>query len=217
MTLETATGLVLRTRPLTETSLIVQWLTPNLGRLATVAKGARRPKSPFHGKLDLFYLGEFSFNRSQWSDLHQLREVKLLETHAPIRKDLGCLQQACYCAALVEQTTETETPLLVVFDLMRDLLSYLLPAPTRPQTVLAFELRLLNELGLAPDLRKTHLTRGSREIVRLLETSSWSGISRLKLSSAQTSELGDYLHGFLLYHLGKIPRGRDQALGAAPS
>jgi DNA repair protein RecO (recombination protein O) len=52
--IETATGLIFRTRSLTETSLIVQWLTPHLGRLATVAKGARRVKSPFHGKLDLF-------------------------------------------------------------------------------------------------------------------------------------------------------------------
>ena len=44
---ETTTGLVLRTRPLTETSLIVHWLTREFGRLATVAKGARRPNHPF--------------------------------------------------------------------------------------------------------------------------------------------------------------------------
>ena len=49
MNVERATGLVLRTRPLTETSLIVLWLTREAGRLATVAKGARRPKSPFRG------------------------------------------------------------------------------------------------------------------------------------------------------------------------
>ena len=63
--IETASGLVLRTRPLTETSLIVHWLTPQSGRIATVAKGARRPKSPFRGKLDLFYLADFSFVRSR--------------------------------------------------------------------------------------------------------------------------------------------------------
>ena len=55
--IETATGLILRTRPLTETSLIVHWLTPDFGRIATVAKGARRNQSPFLGKLDLFYRG----------------------------------------------------------------------------------------------------------------------------------------------------------------
>ncbi|MCX6892658.1 MAG: recombination protein O N-terminal domain-containing protein, partial [Verrucomicrobia bacterium] len=57
--IETATGVVLRTRRLTETSLIIHWLTPGLGRLATVAKGALRPKSPFRGKLDLFYRADF--------------------------------------------------------------------------------------------------------------------------------------------------------------
>ena len=39
---ERTSGIILRTRPLTETSLIVQWITPDLGRVATVAKGARR-------------------------------------------------------------------------------------------------------------------------------------------------------------------------------
>ena len=58
-TVEQATGWVLRKRLLTETSLIVHWLTAEQGRVATVAKGARRPKSPYRGKLDLFYLADF--------------------------------------------------------------------------------------------------------------------------------------------------------------
>ena len=109
--IQTATGIILRTRPLTETSLIVHWLTPNFGRMATVAKGARRPKSPFLGKLDLFYLADFSFSRSRRSDLHILREVSLRETHGPLRQNLASLRQAAYAAAFIEQATETETPL----------------------------------------------------------------------------------------------------------
>ena len=81
MTLERATGIVLRTRPLTETSLIVEWLTPDLGRLSAVAKGARRPKSAFRGQIDLFYQAEFSFVRSNRSELHTLREARLLNPH----------------------------------------------------------------------------------------------------------------------------------------
>ena len=83
--IESTQGIILRTRPLTETSLIIHWLTPDLGRIATVAKGARRAKSPFAGKLDLFYLVDFSFSRSRRSDLHTLREVSLRETHGEIR------------------------------------------------------------------------------------------------------------------------------------
>ena len=85
---ESASGIILRTRLLTETSLIVHWLTAKSGRIATVAKGARRAKSPFLGKLDLFYEADFSFGRSRRSDLHILREVILRETHGAIRTDI---------------------------------------------------------------------------------------------------------------------------------
>src|SRR6185436_17167761 len=108
---EKTSGLILRTRPLTETSLIVRWLTAELGRIATVAKGARRPKSPFRGKLDLFYFADFTFSRSRRSELHTLREMNLLETNPLLRRDLRYVQQASYCTALVEQATEVETPL----------------------------------------------------------------------------------------------------------
>ena len=44
---ERTTGLILSLFPLTETSLVVHWLSPDMGRIGTVAKGARRPKSAF--------------------------------------------------------------------------------------------------------------------------------------------------------------------------
>ncbi|MEY4918691.1 MAG: repair protein RecO, partial [Verrucomicrobiota bacterium] len=103
--IESAHGIILRTRLLTETSLIVNWLTPDLGRVATVAKGARRSKSPFAGKLDLFYTADFSFSRSRSSELHNLREVKLHQTHGVIRQDMAKLQQAAYATAFIEQAT----------------------------------------------------------------------------------------------------------------
>ena len=147
---ERTSGLILRTRPLTETSLIVSWLTPDLGRLATVAKGARRPKSPFRGKLDLFYLADFSFARSRRSELHILREVSLRETRDALRHELAYLQQAAYCTSLIEQTTETETPLPSIYQLLNGFLAQLTLDPPQARTVLAFEIKLLNELGLQP-------------------------------------------------------------------
>src|SRR5260221_12433724 len=145
---ERACGIVLRLYPLTETSLIVRWLTAEFGRISTVSRGARRPKSPFRGKLDLFYLADFSFSRSRRSELHALREISLRETHPALRHELGYLQQAAYCAALIEQVTEIETPLPVMFDLLTRLLKGLPAQPPQPQTIFAFELRLLGELGL---------------------------------------------------------------------
>jgi DNA repair protein RecO (recombination protein O) len=211
---ESATGLVLRTRPLTETSLIVHWLTPQFGRLATVAKGARRPKSPFRGKLDFFYLANFSFSRSRPLELHNLREVSLLQTHEFLRREITYLRQAAYCVRLIEQATETETPLGCLFQLCLDLLAALPGHPPRPQVIFAFEIKLLVELGLAPDLSQVQLSGGAIALIQNLERVDWPGIARLQLSTSQVKELSQFLQGFLIYHLGRIPKGRDSALEA---
>jgi DNA repair protein RecO (recombination protein O) len=212
---ESTTGIILRTRPLTETSLIVEWLTPELGRIATVAKGARRPKSPFLGKLDLFFLADFSFRRSRRSDLHLLRETGLREMHDAIRGDMLKLRQAAYAAALIEQATESETPLPAVFELLRGFLDCLCRQKPTAQLVFAYEFKLLQELGLDPDLRKAELTAGAKQIVRAFLKNDWQACLRLKLSCAQTGELRQFLHGFLIFHLGRLPAGRAAALADA--
>ncbi len=211
--IESASGLILRTRRLTETSLIVHWLTPNLGRIATVAKGALRPKSPFRGKVDLFYFADFSFMRSRRSELHTLREVSVRETYPAIRRELGRLQQASYAAALVEQVTETETPLVEIFELVQKFFDVLGSTSPQSHLLFAFELKLLAELGLEPDLAESRLSAGARQIVKMLSREDWDIISNLKTSSPQANELSQFLHGFLIFHLGKIPGGRFAAVG----
>ncbi len=210
--IQSATGLILRTRPLTETSLIVHWLTPNFGRIATVAKGARRPKSPFLGKLDLFYVADFSFSRSQRSDLHVLREVNLRDLHTALRQNLTSLRRATYAIVLVEQATEADTPLPAVYDLLVGFLRHLCEQPASPQTLFAFELKFLHELGLEPSWGKTALSPGVKRISQVLAQSDWPAIARLKLTTAQNTELRQFLHGFLIYHLGRVPKGRATAL-----
>lgn len=210
--IENSSGIILRTRLLTETSLIVHWLTPELGRVATVAKGARRAKSPFAGKLDLFYRADFSFTRSRSSELHNLREVKLRETNSALREDILKLQQAAYVAHFVEQTTETETPLSEIYTLVSEFLKRLTIDAPLPQNIFAIELKLLRELGQEPELEETRLTPGAKKIAETFLEKDWNDIARLKLSEAQIAELRQWLHGFLIFHLGKLPRGRTPAV-----
>jgi DNA repair protein RecO (recombination protein O) len=213
MNAERATGVILRVRSLTDTSLIVLWLTAEHGRLATVAKGARRNKSPFRGQLDLFYEGEFSFVRSRRSELHTLREVKVTQTHAGLREEMALLQQASYCAMLIEQTTETETELPFLFNQFTGLLGELPKHPTLPQTIFAFEMKLLGDLGLQPVLTEAKLSAGTKQVLGRIGEMDWEGIFRLRLSAAQVEEIRRYLHGYLIYHVGKVPAGRAAALG----
>ena len=205
-------GLVLRTRPLTESSLIVSWLTEHFGRLSTLAKGARRAKSPFSGKLDLLYLAEFTFQRSRRTELHLLREVVVQDFHPALRRNLCSFQQAAYFVQLIEQTTETETPIPGVFNLLNSALDALSRQTPHPLLVFAFEMKLLHELGLHPDLHSRVLSDGATQILSSAASSDWASLGRLQVNRAPVHEVRQFLHDFLLYHLGRIPVARTVAL-----
>lgn len=211
--IESAHGIILRTRPLTDTSLIVHWLTAELGRVATVAKGARRPKSPFAGKLDFGYIADFSFQRSRRSELHTLREVALSETHPQLRRQLLALQQAAYAVSFIEQSTELETPLPEIHALYCAWLGWLASTTPDARSLFAFELKLLAALGLQPDLAASALNPGARQIAARLRDDDWPALDPLRLSLAQAHDLQHFLHGYLIYHLGRLPPGRAAALG----
>ena len=150
-----ATGIVLRLHRHSESSLIVRWLTADSGRVSTLARGARRPKSPFAGKLDLFVEADLTFHRSRSSDLHTLREVEVRDYHLPLRADMERLQMAAYCSTLLEQTTESDTPLPGFFELFTGLLEQLSVSGPRPRLIFGFELKLLDALGLSPSPETT--------------------------------------------------------------
>lgn len=190
---ERATGIVLRTHPLTETSLIVHWLTREAGHLATVAKGARRPQSPFRGKLDLFFLADLSFARSRRSDLHPLREVAVRETHPGLRRDYHLLAQAVYAAALLEKFIERETPVPELFDLLESFLRALPQSPPSPRTVAAWELKLLAALGLGPDWNAGALSAGARAGLEHCLAAPWEQLPPLHFSPAQIQEANRFL------------------------
>lgn len=209
---ERATGLIVRLHPLTETSLIVHWLTAEAGRVATVAKGARRPKSPLRGKLDLFFVADFSFVRSRRSELHHLCEVVPRDTHPQLRHDLGWLRQAAYAASLIEQLTETDTPIPEIFALLSGFLQQLPCQPATPRSVFAFELKLLAELGLLPNWPQERLSPGARELLARLPALDWPEIARLQFSPAQLTECGNFLKHFIAHHCERVPKKREAAL-----
>jgi DNA repair protein RecO (recombination protein O) len=145
--LQTPAILLRRTR-LTETSLIVTWLTPGHGRIKTVAKGALRPKSKLAGVLDLFHLCEIQFLPSRTSELHSLREAALLNAFPGIRTEYSRISLGAYAVELIERSTETDFPMPEIFNLLERALGYLNHNPASRRALHHFESELVRVLGM---------------------------------------------------------------------
>jgi DNA repair protein RecO (recombination protein O) len=207
---EHANGIVLRYHPYSESTLIIRWLTLEHGRLDTIARGARRPKSPFRGKIDLFYFAEFTFARSHRSDLHSLRELRLRDTFATLRSDLARLHYASYASALVTQTTEPSLPIPEIFNLFATFLGHLAQHSPTPILSLAFELKLLTTLGLQPTPADLRLSTAARQTAESCLAQDWSQLGHWP--DAQIAELNAALHRFLEFHTGRILDQRTAAV-----
>ena len=146
--METTAAILLRKRKLSDTSLIVSWCTESLGCIQTAAKGARRAKSPFAGKLDLFFEAEIQIARSRKSNLHSLTEVALKNPFAGIRANLRRTQAASYFVELVELCTESDHHEPELFSLLRRAFAYLNNNDPDLRAVLHFETELARIAGV---------------------------------------------------------------------
>jgi DNA repair protein RecO (recombination protein O) len=181
--LENTAAILLRKIKLTETSLIVTWLTEQHGKLKTVAKGARQAKSRFAGRLDLFFECEIQFSRSRKSELHGLREAELRETYDGLRLDYPRVALASYFVELIELVTEPEHAVPELFDLLRRAFRYLSVHPADRRSFDHFENELARLLGIAnPAVSAAiaigrayhHLPGARQEVLKLLKDESVS-------------------------------------------
>ena len=140
---------LIRRLPLTESSFIVHWCTERFGVVKCVAKGARRPKSPFAGKLDLFYRCEIEIVPARKGDLHILKDLVVLDSRLGIRKSYRRTLAAAYFVKLLERVVENETPIEELADLLERGLGYLAEKDPDPKAIRHFERLLAEGLGIS--------------------------------------------------------------------
>ena len=210
---ETSRGIVLRVWPLSDTSLIVHWITSAHGRLTTVAKGAKRPKSPHRGKLDLLFEADFTYRKSHRSNLHTLREVSVNSTHSRVSSDIYSLSLLAYGTHFLEKATETEYPMPGVYVIFSTLIKHLSNTPPEKTLVYALEIKILNELGLAPSADEGRIHKDISNLIEQLGCLNWFDISLLNPTHKQSAEVSLFLEAHITRHLNSIPKGRTSALG----
>ena len=147
-------GTLIRLTKLTDTSWIVHWFTANHGLIKTVAKGARSPKSPFAGKLDLFFDAEITWAKARSGELHGLREVSVTDTREAIRRDYNAMLLSGYCCRLLEQSVERDHPEPEISHLLRRALDHVAAKGASIRALQHFEQELAKNLGIAQERRQ---------------------------------------------------------------
>lgn len=144
-------GTLIRLTKLTDTSWIVHWFTAGHGLIKTVAKGARNPKSPFAGKLDLFFDAEITWAKARSGELHTLREVAVTSTREPLRTDYPAMLLCGYWCRLLELLIERDHPEPALADLLRRGLDHAAGNGATLRALHHFERELAKNLGVLHD------------------------------------------------------------------
>lgn len=136
---------VLHTYAYRETSLIVETLTQHFGRVALIAKGARRPRSAVRGLLMAFQPLTLS-----WFGKHELRTLKNAEWQGGQRPLAGpALMCGFYLNELMLKLLPRDDPHPQLFAQYQQTLKDLAEGAPQAVALRRFEKRLMQELGYA--------------------------------------------------------------------
>ena len=146
-------AIVLRSMRFGEADRILHLYTPHRGRVGAIAKGVRRTRSRFGGRLEPFFRLRLVLHEGR-SDLLTVTSAETVAAYARLRADAGALDAAGRACDAVTRLFEAAEPHPEVFHLLANELA-LLDADTANATranQLAFRLKLLVAAGLSPQL-----------------------------------------------------------------
>ena len=210
-------AVVLRSMRYGEADRILHLYTPHRGRCSAIAKGVRRARSRFGGRLEPYFRLHMVLYEGR-SDLMTVTSAQTIAGHPRLREHAAALDSAARACDAVSRLFATEEPHPGVFALLCNELSLLDGRPDQATHAnqLAFRMKLLLAAGLAPQLAAC-ATCGEAD-----HLSSFSGAAGgVVCNSCEGSgfALGEEAHEFMTGALGAsladAPHAGDLALRQA--
>jgi DNA repair protein RecO (recombination protein O) len=152
MASEKSRAIVLKLVDFSESSSVVTLFTEDFGKIGALAKGAKRPKGPFEGALDLLALVRIVFLHKSSDALDLLTEAKLERRFRSAQRDLSRLYAGYYVAELLTELTDHGDPHPLLFLAADAALNALDQDAAIAETIVRFEMAALREAGHAPSL-----------------------------------------------------------------
>ncbi len=152
----------IRTIDYSETSQIVTFFGRATGKIRAIAKGSKRPKSPFGGPIETFSCGPIVFTEPRGQKLSVLTEFEQRNIFAGLRSNLFALNGAFLAAELLSSLTIDSDPHPQLYEGFKQFLQSTghLTVSSEQMTskagllarLVPFQLNLLQEVGTFPVL-----------------------------------------------------------------
>jgi DNA repair protein RecO (recombination protein O) len=217
-------AVVLRSMRYGEADRILHLYTPNRGRVSAIAKGVRRSRSRFGGRLEPFFRLRVELHEGR-GELLTVTGADTVEGHRRLREDARALDAAARACDAVGRLFETSEPHPGVFNLLCRKLALLdeqahdaqregATAIAARAGSLAFRLKLLLAAGLAPQLGAC-ASCGEQE--NLIGFSGAAGGVVCGACETGSFPLGEQAYRFMTEAFGvplsEAPDAPEQALG----
>jgi DNA repair protein RecO (recombination protein O) len=191
--------------------------TPDRGRLSAIAKGVRRSKSRFGGRLEPYFRLRLVLYQGR-SELLTVTSAETLDGHPRLREHSAALDGASRACDAVTRLFGDGEPHSGVYHLLAKQLALLDAQPARATlaNALAFRLKLLLAAGFAPQLAAC---AGCGEAEHLVGFSGAAGGVVCPACEASAFDLGQDAHDFMVGALGRplaeAPDATPRALAQA--
>ncbi|RUO65520.1 DNA replication and repair protein RecO [Pseudidiomarina planktonica] len=180
------TAYVLHRWPYQESSLMCDLLTRQEGRVRVIAKGARRPKSPWRSVLQPFAPIQVEYRGR--SELQTLTHAEAVNPLLPALNGIQ-LYSAFYLNELVQRLTRLHQSFESLFEEYAQTLLQLRDVEQVEPLLRRFEWQLLNHLGLAFDWSTDCLTNAPLPVQGIVEFRPGEGFTA-ELSGKLTHQSG---------------------------
>ncbi|MDP8259297.1 MAG: DNA repair protein RecO [Candidatus Aadella gelida] len=147
-------GIILKKYELRETSYILVVYTRDFGKVTGVIKGVRNPSPQFAGDLERFTKCEILFYKKKKKGLDLISGCRAIETYLPIRKEIERLTYADYFIELIDIVTDDYCPDKKLYDIFSGSLGMLATKASAKRTGRIFEIKILEAIGLEPQLEE---------------------------------------------------------------
>ena len=146
-------GIILSEHNLGDFDKMLTMLTPGVGKISCVAKGARRPKSALLAGTQMFCFGEYLMYKG--TNTYHINSVEPIEIFYNLRVDLDKLKYAVHINKIVQDVTHENQNCYQILQLLLNTLYTISETDKNLDLVLGiFKLRLLCLLGFAPNVKE---------------------------------------------------------------